>query len=158
VPTSWWRLIKQRRRWEWAVITFECRKHIDMGNPLSPNFRFSNLLMLADRWIFNVFLTFLFWGWLAWCALHPRADMPMQFLTYYLVYVALDLLTLAAILYYSLDRTRDLLIGLAVPLMPLYQLMLRGVSLWAIVEEIFQHASFGDTYVPEHVRNATWHW
>jgi cellulose synthase/poly-beta-1,6-N-acetylglucosamine synthase-like glycosyltransferase len=34
VPTSWWRLMKQRRRWEWAVITFECRKHVDLANPL----------------------------------------------------------------------------------------------------------------------------
>ena len=48
LPTSWIRLLKQRRRWEWAAVTFECRKHVDMGNCFSPNFRLSNLAVLLD--------------------------------------------------------------------------------------------------------------
>ncbi|MBN2216227.1 MAG: glycosyltransferase family 2 protein [Pirellulales bacterium] len=158
VPTHFWRLLKQRRRWEWAVITFECRKHVDMGSPLSPNFRFANLLLLIERWTFNVLLTFLFWAYLVWLAFHWHANVPLQLFTYYVIYVALDFLTLGVILYYSLDPKRDLIIGLIAPLMPFYQFVLRAVSLWAITEEIFVRSSFRDTFVPEHVRNATWHW
>ena len=62
LPTSWIRLLKQRRRWEWAAVTFECRKHVDMGNCFSPNFRLSNLAVLLDRWIFNVLSVYALWG------------------------------------------------------------------------------------------------
>jgi poly-beta-1,6-N-acetyl-D-glucosamine synthase len=158
VPTKWWRLIKQRRRWEWAVITFECRKHVDMGNPLSPNFRFSNLVLLLERWFFNLFLSFLFWGYLVWIAFHAHPYLHLQFFTYYLMYVFLDTVTLAVVLFYSLDRKRDLLVGLAVPLMPFYQFMQRAVSFYAITEEALFRRSFRDSFVPEHVREATWHW
>jgi cellulose synthase/poly-beta-1,6-N-acetylglucosamine synthase-like glycosyltransferase len=158
VPSRWWRLLKQRRRWEWAVITFECRKHVDMGSPLSPNFRISNLLLLVERWTFSVLLTVFFWAYIAWLVLHWHSAVPMWLLTYYLIYITLDLLTLAVILYYSLDPKRDLLIGCVAPLMPFYQFILKAVALWAIIEETFSRGSFRDSFVPEHVRNATWHW
>ncbi|MCA9209613.1 MAG: glycosyltransferase family 2 protein, partial [Planctomycetales bacterium] len=53
--SSWTRLLRQRRRWEWAVITFECRKHVDMANFFQRGFRWSNLVLLLDRWFYSVF-------------------------------------------------------------------------------------------------------
>ena len=158
LPSSWWRLMKQRRRWEWASVTFECRKHVDMANIFSPNFRFSNLCLLLDRWILNVLMTFALWSYLVWLCLHAHEDTWKQLFLYYLVYVGLEFIQLGIILYYSTARRRDLAIGLAAPLMPFYHLILKAVSLLALTEEILTRRSFQDEFVPTHVREATWHW
>ncbi len=159
LPQNWWTLIKQRRRWEWAVVTFECRKHIDLINPRNPNFRLSNFALLLDRWMYNVILMYAFWGYAVWLLLlQPRAQLGYVLLLNYVVYVALDMLQLLLILYYSTNRLRDLAIGLATPLMPLYHVLLKFVSLIAVTEEIFTRRSFRDNFVPIHVRESTWHW
>lgn len=158
LPTSWWGLFKQRRRWEWACVTFECRKHVDMANIFSPNFRLSNLCLLLDRWVFNVLMTFALWGYVVWLCFHAQQDTWKQLWLFYLVFLGLELAQLCVILFYSTERRRDLAIGLVAPLMPFYHLILRAVSLIAITEEVFTRRSFQDSFVPAHVREATWHW
>jgi hypothetical protein len=49
VPTSWVRLFWQRCRWDRTVITFECRKHADVGYPWNDHFRWSNGLLMFER-------------------------------------------------------------------------------------------------------------
>jgi len=158
LPTSFWRLVKQRRRWEWAAVTFECRKHVDLGNIFSPNFRWSNLLMLLDRWLFNVALPYVLWAYAAWLVFNPKPHTINHLIFYYLVYVGMDLLQLLIVLFYSNDRRRDFLAGLVAPLSPLYYLILKAVALWALTEELISRRSFRDGFVPEHVRRATWYW
>ncbi len=158
VPTVANALIKQRRRWEWAVITLECRKHVDLANPLSKNFCISNLAMLADRWTFNLFLQFVCWGYIGWLCVHANDDTWKLFFLYYLVFLVLDAIQIAVLLCYSNDRRRDLSVGLAAPLMPLYQVALRAVMFFGILEELFFRRSHQDNFVPEHVRRSTWHW
>ncbi len=158
LPTRWWTLIRQRRRWEWAAITFECRKHIDLANVFSPNFRWSNLGVLLDRWLFNVLLVYLLWGYLLWVCLHVHENTWKQFFLYYVCYLFSDFILLLVVLYYSTNRWRDLMVGLCLPFTPFYNLLQKAVSLWAISEEIFTRRSFRDNFVPAHVRQATWHW
>jgi cellulose synthase/poly-beta-1,6-N-acetylglucosamine synthase-like glycosyltransferase len=158
LPVKWWTLIRQRRRWEWAAITFECRKHVDMGNMFSPNFRLSNLGVLLDRWVFNVLSVYLLWGYAIWVCFHIHDHTWKQFLLYYLCYIATDFVILMVVLYYSTERRRDLLVGLCLPFTPFYNILQKAVSLWAITEEILIRRSFRDGFVPEHVRQATWHW
>lgn len=158
LPISWWRLLKQRRRWEWAVVTFECRKHIDLANPLSPNFRLSNLCLILDRWLYSIVLQYAFWGYLVWLMWHRHENTKFQFLLFYLGYLFLELLQLGVVLYYSENRRKDLMLGIAAPLMPLYYLILRLVTTWAITEELLVRRSFRDNFVPKQVRDATWHW
>ncbi|MGE3777071.1 MAG: hypothetical protein AB7F89_07810, partial [Pirellulaceae bacterium] len=81
-----------------------------------------------------------------------------QILLYYLAYVVLELLNVVVILYYSISPGRDLLVGLAAPCMPLYNVLMRAVTLWSITEEILTRRSYRDDFVPEHVRAVTWHW
>ena len=158
MPTKWWTLIKQRRRWEWAAITFECRKHVDMGNIFSPNFRWSNLGVLLDRWIFNVLLVYLLWGYAIWVCFHIHENTWKQFFLYYVCYLLSDIVILTVVLYYSTNRWRDFMVGLSLPFTPFYNILQKAVSLWAITEEILSRRSFRDGFVPEHVRQATWHW
>jgi cellulose synthase/poly-beta-1,6-N-acetylglucosamine synthase-like glycosyltransferase len=156
--TSLPRLLRQRRRWDWAVVTFECRKHIDMANVLSPNFRLSNLCMLIDRWLFNVLLQYLFLAYLVWCLCHIHQHTGKQFFLYYLTYLVLELIQLFVILFYARNRACVLAIGLVTPLMPFYYLIMRLVTLLAVSEELLTRRSFRDSFVPRHVREATWHW
>lgn len=158
LPTSWRQLIRQRRRWEWAVVTFECRKHVDMANPLSRHFRWTNLGVLVERWTYNLLFTYLLWAYFAWTLFNCHDDTGRQYFLYYLFYLAIESLNLAVVLYYSTDRRRDLAIGMSVPLMPIYNLLMRAVTLLSITEEMLTRRSFRDDFVPRHVREATWHW
>ncbi len=159
LPTKWWTLVKQRRRWEWAVITFECRKHVDMGNIFSPNFRWSNLGLLLERWTYSVFMTYLTWIFLALYGIYWwHENSIFLIVTYYLCYLLMELVLLALALYYSNSRWRDLKIGFVAPLSPLYNLFMRAITCWAITEELLTRRSFRDNFVPEHVRDVTWHW
>ena len=158
LPTSFWRLIKQRRRWEWAIVTFECRKHIDMANVFSPNFRTSNLFLLFDRWLYCIFLPIIFWAYLIWLFLNRHDQLLNLFMLYYLCYLCLEVLQVALIFYYSIDRKRDMTVCLILPLMPFYHFVQRCVSSYAILEEMIIRRSFRDSFVPEHVRKVTWHW
>ncbi len=159
VPEKWKVLTRQRRRWEWAVITFESRKHIDMANPRNANFRWSNFVLVFERWIFNLLLPLWCWAYLLWIGLTLDTVylLNLAFL-YYGIYVFLEMSQWLLVLYYSNHKGRDLRLGWVLPLLPFYQAYQRCVTTWAILEEIFVRQSFRDSFVPPHVRQATWKW
>ena len=152
------RLSKQRRRWEWAVITLECRKHIEMANPFRADFRLSNLVMIVDRWIYSIVLQYAFLVYLFWYVAHLHPNAHYQLLLFYLVYLLFEVLQLGILLYYCAEKKRILMIGAVFPLMPFYYIWMRFVTLWAITEELIIRRSYKDNFVPEHVRKVTWHW
>jgi cellulose synthase/poly-beta-1,6-N-acetylglucosamine synthase-like glycosyltransferase len=158
LPTRWKRLALQRRRWEWSVVTFECRKHVDMGNPWAANFRWSNLALLVDRWIFNLIGPMVCAAYVGWLLLARPVHVGFLALTYYSLYLGFELLALSISVYFSLDRRRDLAVALIAPCMPLYQLFMKFITLWAVLEELLTRRSFRDSFVPRHVRDVTWHW
>ena len=152
------RLSKQRRRWEWAVVTLECRKHIEMANPMRASFRLSNLVMILDRWLFSIVLQYAFVAYVIWLSFHAHDHLHHQFILFYLIYLLMEMLQLLVLLYYCTERSRILKIGLVSPLMPFYYLWMRCVTLWAVTEELVTRRSYKDNFVPEHVRKVTWHW
>ena len=159
VPTAWKRLIKQRRRWEWAAITFECRKHIDMANPFNKHFNIRDFILIFERWLFNVFLVFINVGYFVYLFTCVEPDVAIRLLGLcYVAYLLTDVLQSAMLMCYSPDRKRDWPLLLAVPLMPLYYLLMKFVTFWAITEELLFRRSFRDNFVPERVRKVTWHW
>ena len=159
LPTNAIRLFKQRRRWEWAVITFECRKHIDLANPFAANFRFSNLILVLERWFYNVFSVYLTWIYMAWLFLFQFHDeLGYMFFTFYLMYLMIECVQIGVALFYSDNRLRDAPLALVAPLLPFYYLYLKAASAVALTEELLWRRSFRDNFVPERVRDATWHW
>jgi poly-beta-1,6-N-acetyl-D-glucosamine synthase len=157
-PTNFSWLFRQRRRWEWAVVTFECRKHVDLGDPLSATFSLTNLVLLLDRWLFSIVLMYsclIFAPYLAW---QRWSELHYILLTQYVAYLAIETAQACVVLYYSLDRWRDLKYCLVLPLMPFYALFIKAASAVAITEELITRRSFQDNFVPSHVRDATWHW
>ncbi len=158
VPTGWGRLFWQRCRWDRTVITFECRKHNDMGKPWSANFRWSNFALMAERWFFNVVCVYAFWLYGIWVVTVYPASSFRLLLLLYLCGLCLEFLQMLALLFYSDRLLKDLALSLVLPLYPLYQVFLKGVNLFALTREIFFRDSGNDNFVPLKVRNATWRW
>ena len=159
VPRRWGALIRQRRRWEWAAITFECRKHSDLGNPFARHFTLGNFLLAVERWLFGFVLVYLgvFSMVAIACTLPPR-QLAMTLATVYLAYVVCETLQFLILMYYSPTPRRELLLLPAIPLMPGYCALQKLVTFWAITEELFTRRSYRDNFVPWRVRTVTWHW
>jgi hypothetical protein len=77
---------------------------------------------------------------------------------FYVVYLAMEILQVMILLFYCDSRWRILTIGAAFPFMPFYYVWMRFVTIWAVTEELLTRRSYKDNFVPEHVRNVTWHW
>ncbi|MEQ8209414.1 MAG: glycosyltransferase [Lacipirellulaceae bacterium] len=158
LPTAWRTLFKQRRRWEWAAVTFECRKHIDLANIRSPGFRPSNLAILAETWFFRIFLTYTAAATtLVMMVVNPQM-LCYVLLTNYVVYVILEIAQWLVVMYYSPKPERDFWSVLCAPLQPVYFLFLKAASLVAYTEEFLWRRSYRDTFVPTHVSQKTWQW
>lgn len=158
VPQSWKQLFAQRCRWDRTVITFECRKHNDMANPFSPNFHWSNLFLMAERWFFNVVCVYTFWLYGLWIATnYPDSSWKLLLLLYFCG-LCVEFLQALALLFYSDRPKHDLALCLVLPFYPLYQVYMKTVNLFALTREIFFHDSGDDNFVPLKVRQATWRW
>ncbi|HXG09518.1 MAG TPA: glycosyltransferase family 2 protein [Gemmataceae bacterium] len=159
LPTTWKGLFRQRVRWDRSgVVRNHCRKHLDLAYFWSANFHFSNLVLLAENWVFNLFCTFGIYGWLLWVLLAMPGQAGKLLLTLYLLYLVFELVQIVAVMYYSNAPGRDLLICTVFVLVPFYQFYLLTARLVAHLQEIFLRASFEDNFVPEHVRRTTWKW
>jgi cellulose synthase/poly-beta-1,6-N-acetylglucosamine synthase-like glycosyltransferase len=158
VPTAWGRLFKQRCRWDRTVITFECRKHIDMSQPWTRHFRLTNALLLMERWFFNIVCVFTYWAYALWLLIAFDGNTISTLILLYLLQLALEFGSALLLLCYSHTPGRDLLLAAVLPFVPLYQVFIKLADLVAILEEIFIRKSATDNFVPEKVRRVTWHW
>ena len=158
VPLAWTTLFRQRRRWEWAIVTFECRKHVDLANMFSANFRWSNLMMLLETWIFRIALTMVGLVLLVALGLTKPGLLGYVLLTNYVIYCGLEFLQWLVMMYYTPKPSRDAWSLACLPLVPPYYLFLKVASAVAIVEEFVWRRSYDDNFVPLHVRRVTWHW
>jgi biofilm PGA synthesis N-glycosyltransferase PgaC len=159
VPTNWYTLFKQRRRWDLGeIIRCYCRKHIDLAYVWNRNFRLGNLICLMDSWFFRIFFQVGIWAWLIWFLVFLPADWGMILLTLYLGYLLFEMIQVLTVFYFSLSLKRDILVCAVLPLVPFYQLFLFLIRSLALVEETFFRKSFDQDYVPARVRQATWRW
>lgn len=152
------RLTKQRRRWEWAVVTLECRKHFEMLKPWTADFNLLNAVMFIDRLLYSIVLQYAFAAYIVWQLLNFHEYTIYHYVFFYLCYLGLESLQLLLLLYYCDDRKHILKISVIFPLMPFYYVWMRIVTIWAISEEFLIRRSYADNFVPERVRRVTWHW
>lgn len=157
-PTTWRQLFRQRLRWDRAVITFECRKHVDFGHFWAKSFRWRDFLLVLDRWFFNVVCVFTFCGYFVWLSLTGSADLVNVVLLLYLCQLGIEIVQAAILLFYSDDLPGDLMLLPVIPVFPLYQAFIKVADLTAILDETFLRKSYVDNYVPKKVRDVTWHW
>jgi cellulose synthase/poly-beta-1,6-N-acetylglucosamine synthase-like glycosyltransferase len=158
MPT-WKGLIKQRLRWDrGTTIRNHARKHIDMAYFWSRNFRMRDFLVLAESWYFSLFCMYGICAWVVWFLWQRPEGWGYVLLSLYLCYLVFEIIQIFSALYYTNHLARDLLICAVFPLAPIYQLTLLAVRLVATTEEIFWRTSYAETFTPDRIRNATWHW
>jgi biofilm PGA synthesis N-glycosyltransferase PgaC len=159
LPTSWIALAKQRLRWERSgAIRNHFRKHVDLAFFWRPTFVLSNLGVMLDNWLFNVFYMYSIWAWAIWFCFHLPVEWWHVFITLYFCYLVFEFIQVLANFYYSNAPGRDAIISMVFLLIPIYQLFLLVVRFIATTEELLLRKSYDDNYVPKHVREATWHW
>jgi cellulose synthase/poly-beta-1,6-N-acetylglucosamine synthase-like glycosyltransferase len=158
LPT-WRALVRQRLRWDRSIaVRNHGRKHVDMANPFSRNFRLSDFFVLADSWLFSVICAYGILAWAVWFCFFPPANWWLVLLTFYFCYLVFEFVQILVALYYSNTPARDALICAVFPLVLIYQTVLLVVRLVATTEELFLRKSYAESFTPERVRNATWHW
>ncbi len=158
MPT-WKGLIKQRLRWDrGTTIRNHARKHIDMAYFWSRNFRLRDFLVLAESWYFSLFCMYGIWAWFVWLLWQRPEGSGHMLFTLYLCYLVFEIIQILSALYYTNHLARDLLICAVLPLLPIYQFILLAVRLVATTEEIFLRKSYAESFTPDRIRNATWHW
>jgi cellulose synthase/poly-beta-1,6-N-acetylglucosamine synthase-like glycosyltransferase len=159
VPTSWWALIKQRLRWDRGPIRYKCRKHIDMAYFWSRNFRLADFFILLDCWVFDIIRPYAIAVCsLIWLCFFANSHTGYILFAVYLAYLGLHLISILVALVYSTAPGRDLRLCAVWPLVPFYLLFQRVILLTALTQELFWRRSFQDTFVPQRVREKTWHW
>lgn len=152
VPATMTTLVKQRFRWERDAVRLRYRKHIDLINPFSHNFKITELLHEVEFFFFHVV---------------AAAMLPFYFIWLFVAYGDLAPLILLAAQsgLLLLDFCSFLLAAIATPeakclkLMPFAlayglfnSVMMRFVRLAAYVQEWLFNASAKDNYVPEKVQ------
>ncbi len=157
-PETWRGFFKQRRRWNRGLIRYKCRKHVDLANPFTANFRIENLMYMLNIWFFHIAVVLGFWTYVIWMAFHWNQNTRYTLLTTYLCYTGFHAVQAMILMYYSDRRWEDFVTSLVVPITPIYKFCERFVRLVSITEEFFFRRSFDDNYVPPRVRRATVHW
>ncbi|MDC0935014.1 glycosyltransferase [Pirellulales bacterium] len=158
LPTSWRQLFKQRRRWEWAAVTFECRKHSDMANFCSRSFCTSNVAILLETWFFRIFLAYAAAAATLIMTLFYPQWLGYTLLTNYALCGILEFSQWLVVMYYSPKPGRDAWTLLCLPLLPMYFVFLKAAALVAYTEEFLWRRSYRDSFVPTHVSRKTWQW
>jgi len=152
VPDTLRALTNQRFRWERDAVRVRYRKHADLMNPFSTNFRLAELLHEVEFIVFQVL---------------GAAILPFYVIWLFLTYGDFGLIVLLAAQFglLVLDLAVFALAALSTPkasalhlfpYVPGYSLFngvyMRFVRLFAYVQEWIFNASAGDNYVPEKVR------
>lgn len=73
-----------------TVVTFECRKHLDLSFFWYANFRWPNFGMMLERWFFNVVCVYTFWGDAYWLAFVFSGDLLKLLILLYLMQIGLE--------------------------------------------------------------------
>lgn len=157
VPTEVYRLIRQRSRWDRNMIKNRIRKHKDVWNPYSENFRLIDVITFFDSLFYHVALSFLTAIYLVdMCINYPDYVVSLLFINYCLYFVA-ELLELIIAARLS-GRKEDLKLLLYLPLINPFKIFLKFVRLWAYCQELFLRYSNVDPFAPYKVRQRYIQW
>lgn len=158
VPETFYGLIKQRWRWDRNLIKNRLRKHRDIYNPFSKNFRLKDVVSSTDTIFFHVGFAVLTVVYLTDLLLNFPQILPFIFFTNYIMYFSSELfqLLLISIL---LRRWEDLLLCVYMPLFNPYKIIMKFFRLVGYAQELFFRYSYSrDRFAPFKVRQKMIRW
>ncbi len=156
-PIKLIKLIKQRSRWDRNIIKNRVRKHRNVFNASSHNFRMKDLVTFVDSIFFHVVLSFITVFYILDMSINYPRLVPILLLLNFFLYVCAELaeLLISAIITGS---TRDLPLALYMPIFNPYKLFMKTVRVFAYSQELFFRYSLRDPFAPPKVRREMIRW
>ncbi len=149
VPTSFTKLYKQRLRWSKSLVRFRLRKHANVFNIFSANFRVSNFLTNLDNVVFNFGfdLLWLFYM-LSFITYQPYSLLTLLILKLTIM-IPLGYFSFGLSLMLSERRREEIKMLPFVPLQSIYSgYFLRITRIIAAFREFFFFSSYKDSWNP----------
>ncbi|WNO59645.1 glycosyltransferase [Rheinheimera sp. MMS21-TC3] len=150
VPQGFWKLAKQRFRWDKSMIRFRLRKHRDILLP-SAEFKWSNFIAVADNLIFNLFFDIKWFIYFFYIIQLNPTYIAFLLIINYLLYFASNLVQwlFSVIVQRRLGQTPNYQSVMFILLMPLYTgVFLRFIRTFSYVMEIVNKSSYVDKWNP----------
>ncbi|MEZ6129708.1 MAG: hypothetical protein R3C59_13580 [Planctomycetaceae bacterium] len=120
--------------------------------------RWTNLLLMLERWFFNVVCVYTFWLYGIWMFTVYPDDAWKLLLLLYLCGLCVEAVQAMVLLFYTDRLAHDLALCMVLPFYPMYQVYMKAVNVFALTREILFRVSGDDNFVPLKVRQATWRW
>jgi cellulose synthase/poly-beta-1,6-N-acetylglucosamine synthase-like glycosyltransferase len=151
-PTSVFKLVKQRLRWDRNLVRNRARKHKDIFNPRYANFSLSSMISFADAFFFLALLPALWLFYTVDMFFNYPGDYDFILLTMLVLhYISMTFRTLTGLIVCQFEyRLVPLL--LVLPIYPVYRLFLKLIRLTALSQEVFFRKSYQDPFAPAQVR------
>ena len=159
VPDTLLGLIRQRLRWDNALISLVLRKYRNLFDLQAANFSFRSLMGAVDLILFQLVQNLAFVLYPFYLYYLFREATLVVLVAVYLVYVLFSLAQFATAWALSEQKGTDLRLLVYVPLFPLYNnFLLRPVRLVAHVGEWLFKYTYRVRYIPPWVGKRTIHW
>jgi len=148
-PATLSQFLMQRLRWDGDLFFLYIRKHNHNISPTLLGWR-TFLMILLTGFFFQLVLPFvIFLYTLLALFILPGKTLLFLFALIYLLYLLITLLMFTAMLVMVSDRPRqDMVLGLLVPLFPLFMLLLRCWSVVAMLNEILRRGHEESSMAP----------
>lgn len=157
VPESPYKLLKQRSRWDRNIVRNRVRKHRDVFNPWSKNFRLKDAATFVDSIFFHIVLSFLTLFYLIDVSINYPQAMPALLLINFFLYFCAELIELVIATIFT-NSPRDLGLAIYMPIFNPYKLILKVVRAAAYCQELLFRYSNRDPFAPLKVRRKMIQW
>ena len=157
VPESMYKLIRQRWRWDRNLIKNRLRKHKDIYNPFSENFRLREVVSFVDSLFFHVVLSFMTVFYLIDMSINYPHLLPFILILNYILYFSSELIEFATAVILS-KRWGDLVHIIYLPLFNPYKIFLKFFRIVGYIQELFFNYSYRDAFSPLKVRQRMIRW
>jgi cellulose synthase/poly-beta-1,6-N-acetylglucosamine synthase-like glycosyltransferase len=157
VPETFSGLIRQRWRWDRNLIKNRLRKHKDVYNPFSKNFKLKDIASFVDTIFFHIILALISLTYLIDISLHYSQLLPLLLAINLILYFFAELIELLIVVLLS-QRWEDLYLVIYLPLFHPYKLILKFFRIIGYFQEIFFHSSYRDPFAPFKVRQRMIRW
>lgn len=149
VPDTFYKLFRQRIRWDECYIRLNLRKHGNIAN--LRRFKFGDFFAFISDIIFNLILLLVFPVYIVLIAIFVPELFLFILVATYIFYTLMNLWQFVIVTILSEDPSRDAVFILYVPLFFIYSLFLRGVRIIAYTLESFRLKYLRDSFFPQKI-------
>ncbi len=149
VPTKWFALFKQRKRWSKSLVRFRIRKHKDILIP-DKNFSFLNFFSNMESILYDCIFNYVWFFYIINLMINLPARLPEIFLIGYFIRLSFSIMAFGIILLISERAKEERYLVRYLWLSTFYTgYFLRISRLLAHTEELFFFTSYKDVWNPK---------